>query len=369
MKKKKILLLIKGLGRGGAEQLLVNAAPYLDRERFDYRVAYILPWKNALVTELQRRGLPVYCLQGDRRFNWVPKMRQLVKEHEIDLVHSHSPLAAVAVRLALGGTPPHRVYTEHNVWERFHPATYWLNLLTFPRSEYVFTVSDHVRASVRYPFPLRWLHQPPLETLYHGPDPAEVRTWAASDGVKEEFGIPDDALVVGTVANFKTHKGYPYLIQAAAHVKKELPNVRFILIGLGPLEKEMRRRAASLGVDDVVIFAGYREDVPRLAATFDLFALSSIHEGLSIALVEAMSLGVPAVVTNVGGLPEVVTHEEQGFLVPPRDDKALAQAIMNLLKDDDLRERLGDNARIKATSFNIRNAVHRMEEVYEELLA
>ncbi|MGH2787265.1 MAG: glycosyltransferase [Actinomycetota bacterium] len=366
---KRILVLIKGLGRGGAEQLLLNAAPYLDRSRFDYRIAYLLPWKNALVSDLKRQGLPVHCLNADGGLGWVPRLRRLVKEYEIDLVHTHSPVPAVAVRLTLGLKSPKRVYTEHNVWERFHPATYWANLLTFPRSEHVFAVSNHVRKSIKYPVPLRFMHRPPVETLYHGPDPALVKTWAMSDGVRAELAIPEDALVVGTVANFKHHKGYPYLIQAAALVRQEMPNVRFVLIGLGPLENEMRRKAAALGVDDIVIFAGYREDVPRVAGTFDLFALPSIHEGLSIALVEAMTLGKPAVVTDVGGLPEVISHEKHGFVIPARNEKLLAEAIIKLLSDEDLRREFGENARRKAATFDIRNAVRRMEEVYSELLA
>lgn len=364
----RILLLIKGLGRGGAEQLLVNAAPYLNRSRFEYHVAYLLPWKDALVGELEAKGLPVHCLDGGRGPGWIGRLRRLVRSEGIDLVHSHSPLAAVAVRLALGPGSPRRVYTEHNVWERFHPATYWLNLLTFPRSNHVFAVSDHVRNSVRYPGPLRMMHKPPIETLYHGPDPISVAGWGRSDGVREELGIPAGVPIVGTVANFKVHKDYPTLMRAAAQVVKQMPGVRFVVVGLGPLEKDIRRLAESLGLDGSVVFAGYREDAPRVAGAFDVFVLSSLHEGLSIAAVEAMAQGVPAVVTNVGGLPEVVEHGHSGLVVEPKDPAAFARAIIEILQDDTRRKRMGDNARKSAAQFDIRDAVRRMEEVYEELL-
>lgn len=364
----RILILIKGLGRGGAEQLLVNAAPYLSRSKFDYRVAYLLPWKDALVAELEAKGLPVHCLDGGRGPGWAIRLRRLVRSHHIDLVHSHSPLAAVAVRLALGPGSPRRVYTEHNVWERFHPATYWLNLLTFPRSNHVFAVSEQVRTSMRYPRPLRRMRRPPIETLYHGPDPASVAGWGNPDGVRHELGIPAEAPIVGTVANFKAHKDHPTLIRAAAEVVKRIPDVRFVVVGLGPLENDIRRLAQSFGLNGSVVFAGYREDAPRVAGAFDVFVLSSLQEGLSIATVEAMAQGVPAVVTSVGGLPEVVEHGYNGLVVPPRDPAALAKSILHMLEDDPDRRRMGENARRRSVRFDIRDAVKRMEEVYEELL-
>lgn len=365
---RRILILIKGLGRGGAEQLLVSAAPYYD-ERFEYEVAYLLPWKDAFVKELEDQRLRVTCLEGaSHGLGWVRRLRRLIEERRIELVHLHSPVAAVGARLA--GVPRlRRVYTEHNVWERYHPVTYWANLLTFPRSDHVFAVSDRVRESIRYPRPLRFLPMPQVETLYHGLDPAAVGRWAGGDGVRRELGIPETAPLVGTVANFKHHKGYEDLLQAAALVRDEVPEVRFVLVGRGPLEDELRRRALDLGLAGTVVFAGYREDAPRLAQAFDVFALASLYEGLSIALIEAMAMGTPAVVTNVGGLPEVVEDGRQGLLVPARDPRALARGITMLLRDAPLRERFGMEARRRAEAFDIRTAVGRMEQVYGELLS
>jgi glycosyltransferase involved in cell wall biosynthesis len=367
---KRVLVLIKGLGRGGAEQLLASAAPYLDRSRLSYEVAYVLPWKNALVAELERHGLRVTCLGDGRRSAWLPRLRSLVRERGIDLVHAHLPYVAIGARLALPGPArPRLVYTEHNVWQSYKPPTYWANLLTFGRTDHVFTVSDVVRASIRYPRGLRRLRLPPLETLYHGLDQAAMERRPAADGVREEFGIPARAPVVGTVANFRHTKGHGYLLQAAALVRRTVPDVRFLLVGQGPLEAEVRREVQRLGLGGTVIFAGFREDVPRLTAAIDVFALSSVHEGLSIALMEAMALGKPPVVTRVGGLPELVTDRRHGLLVPPADPPALAAGILSVLQDADLRARLGEAARLRAADFDIRTAVRRMEQVYADLLA
>lgn len=366
---KRILHVIKGLARGGAEQLLVNQAPYVDRSLFDYEVAYLLTDYGALVGDLERAGLQVHCLHGARGAGWVGRLRRLVRERDIDLVHDHSPYAAIGTRLGLRRrSGPRLVYTEHSVWDFYHRATYWGNLLTYSRCDHVFAVSDHVRASIRYPMPLRFLPLPPVETVYHGLDPAAVRRWESSDGVREEFGIPEGAPLVGMVANFRAEKGHAVLLEAAVIVRRAIPGVRFLLVGYGPLEAQMRRRAWELGLDGTVVFTGAREDAPRVMGTFDLFALPSLSEGLAIALIEAMALGRPAVVTGVGGLTEVVDHGKQGLVVNAGDSEALADAIVILLEDADLRRKLGEAARIRAAEFDIRKAVHRHEQVYAELL-
>ena len=367
--RKRVLLLIKGLGRGGAEQLLVSAAPYFDASRFTYEVAYLLPRKDALVGELEQAGLRVRCLDGARGVGWIGRLRSLVKESNVDLVHVHSPYAAIGARLGLprsGG--PRLVYTEHNLWDRYHRATYWANVLTYPRNDHVFTVSDNVRESVRYPKLLRFRRMPPVETRYYGIDRASVAGWGKADGVRSELGIPDGASVVGTVANFKVGKGHMELLEAADRVRRVVPEARFVLVGQGPLEPEIRSRAVELGLDETVLFTGFREDATRVMGAFDILAIPSQFEGLPIALLEAMSLGKPPVLTMAGGNSEVVKDGKHGLLVPIADSGALADGIVTLLQDASLRERLGEAARKRAQDFDIRAAVRRSEEVYEALL-
>lgn len=365
---KNVLMLIKGLGRGGAEQLILNSLPYLDRDRYRFEIAYLLPHKDALVTLIEDAGIPVTCLTDPARMGWVRRLRKLVKEREIDLVHAHSPVAASIARVALGSKGPRFLYTEHNAWPRYHRATYWANATTYWRNDHVITVSNSVKESIRYPHPLRLRSMPTIETIYHGPDPTQVIKWTAQNGVREELGIPHDAPVIGTVANFKTHKGYRFLCDAALEVRKAVPNVRFVFVGQGPLEEEVRRYAKELGLDGSVIFTGFAENAPRLTSSFDMFVLASLHEGLSIALIEALSLGKPAVVTSVGGLPEVIQTGAQGLVVPPKDSHALSEAILTLIRDPKLRTQMGVAALERASHFDIRNAVRRVHEIYEELV-
>jgi glycosyltransferase involved in cell wall biosynthesis len=209
---------------------------------------------------------------------------------------------------------------------------------------------------------------PPVETLYHGIDREAVAGWTSVDGVRAELGIGPRVPVIGTVANFKTHKRLDRMLTAADLVRRRVPEARFVLVGQGPLEGEIRRLAHARGLDDTVVFTGFRSDAQRIAASFDVFTMSSEFEGLSIAVIEALALGKPSVVTDVGGLPEVVTDGREGFVVPASDPAALADRIVTLIEDPELRMRMGEAAEQRSQAFDIRTAVRRMEEVYEELL-
>jgi glycosyltransferase involved in cell wall biosynthesis len=361
----RVLLLIKGLRPGGAERLLANAAPHLDRARFAYEVAYVLPDKDDLVATLEAAGLPVRCLGGR---GGARRLRALVAGRAIDIVHAHSPSVAAVARLALAGTGVRHVYTEHAPWTSYRHATYWANALTFAANDQVLAVSDGVRSTIRYPRPLRRRRLPPVATAYPGAAPDSLPE-APDPGWRAELGVPDAAPVVGTVANFTPDKGHSQLIRAAARVRRAVPGVRFVLVGRGPLEGDARREVAQLGLEDTVVFAGYRADAPRLAAGFDVFALASVREGLGVALVEAMALGRPVVVTASGGPAEVVGHGEHGRVVAVGDADSMADRIVELLADRDLRDRLGAAAARRARDFDAAASVRRAESVYARLLA
>ena len=143
---KRILQVIKGLDRGGAERLLVDMLRYRDAAAFDYEVAYLLRGSDAMVPSIEELDVPVRCLDAGRGPGWVRRLKTLVSERSIDLVHVHSPFAAIGARLSLRGSEPRMVYTEHSAWEGYRPATRWGNLVTYPRNDHVFAVSGHVSA-------------------------------------------------------------------------------------------------------------------------------------------------------------------------------------------------------------------------------
>ena len=365
----RVLLLIKGLGRGGAEQLVVNSVACGDASRFEYHVAYLLPWKDAFVGDLRRLDVPVDCLDGAKGLGWVARLGRLVRARDIQIVHVHSPYVAAMVRgAALGRGRPRLVTTEHNVWDRYHRATYWANAITFPRNDHVFAVSREVEESVRFPVPLRSLRKPPMETLHHGVDVAAILATPPANGIREELGLPESATVVGTVANFKEHKGHHHLLRVAERVVKQRSDVRFVLVGGGPRQEEIQRDARERGLGDAVVFTGFRPDAHRIMRTFDIYFLASTHEGLPLSLLEAMVLGCPVVATDVGGVSAAVVDGGNGYVVAATDADLQAERIVDLIDDPGLRARFAEAAHTSAAGLDVRNAVRRIEDVYAGLV-
>jgi glycosyltransferase involved in cell wall biosynthesis len=364
----RVLWVTKGLGHGGAERLLVSLAKRVDRSKFELEVAYVLPWKDALVPAFDGLGVPVHCLGGSRPFDprWVIRLHHLVQTGRFDIVHSHMPYVAVGARRIRG---PCIIHTEHNTWPTYRPLTRWANRLTYPRNTAVIAVSRAVAESIRpIPFAQRW---PPVHVIHHGPElPAgSASTGDARARARAALRLADDAVVIGTVGNFTRKKDHATLLKATAHIAERHDELHLVLIGSGPLEDELRHSSRELGLTDRVLFAGSRDDVADLMPAFDVFALSSRNEGLPIALLEAMGSGIPCVATAVGGVPEVVTDGREGLLVRPEDPVALAEALSTMLSDADVREQAGTRGAWTARCFDLTQAAQRTEDLYRRALA
>jgi glycosyltransferase involved in cell wall biosynthesis len=368
---RRLLWVTKGLGRGGAEQLLVTLAGAMDRADTEIRIAYVLPHKDALVPALADAGIVSHCL-GDGRFGqltWPLRLRRLLHDYRPDVVHTHSPLPAAAARLLADRRTTALVHTEHNVWQRYRRATRWSNAATYGRNAQIFAVSQGVADSIA-PGLLTRRCLPPVEVLIHGIDVGAAHVGeVAKQTARARLGLAADAFIVGTVANFTPKKDQDTLLRALALLRRDLPAAQLVLVGGGPREGHLRDVARQLGIAGVVHFAGIRNDVPELLPAFDVFALSSKHEGLSIALIEAMASGVPPVVTAVGGVPEVISHQRNGLLVRSGDAHAFAEQLHRLASDDVLRNRLAVAARDRAAGFGIGPAADRLDECYAALSA
>ena len=363
----RVLWLTKGLGPGGAERLLVSFARVADRERFDLRAAYLLPWKDHLVAQLADLEVPAVCLDSGREadLRWVRRLRELVRAARIDVVHVHSPMVAALARPALRVLPrrnrPVLMGTEHNVWSSHHPVTRWANRLTLPLETATLAVSDEVRASM----PSRLGRR--AEVVIHGVDVDAIAGRRGERGAaRAELGVSSDQLLVATVANLRTNKDYPTMLAAARQLADAGEPVHFVSVGQGPLAKQLEEERDELGLADRFRFLGYREDPIRVLAAADVFCLSSRFEGLPISLLEAMAVGLPVVATKVGGIPSVVTDGREGRLVPAGDPAALANAVAGL-RDPTLRSRWAAAAAERVRAFGIERAAQRQQELYERL--
>ena len=254
------------------------------------------------------------------------------------------------------------LHTEHNTWNRYHPATRALNALTIGRNQRVWAVSDEVARSIRVP--VAWTPTP-VEVMLHGVDLDTVRHGpVARAAARARLGLGENEFVYGTVGNLAAKKDQGTMLRAFAVVRSMMRDARLVVIGTGPREQELRRLARELGIGDSVRFLGMRDDVPELLPGLDTFVLSSLHEGLSIALVEALAAGIPIVATRVGGIPELVIHGQYGLLVPPADPGALAGAMAWLARDPEVRTRLAEAGPVRAADFGIQPAADRLVSHY-----
>ncbi|GAA1768555.1 glycosyltransferase [Nostocoides vanveenii] len=356
----RVLWLVKGLGPGGAEQLLLLSAQVADRTRFTHRLIFVRPDKTHLVADFEAAGLVPELLPAHR----VRDMRAALAQ--ADVVHAHSPVLASEARLLSLTLPraqrPVLISTEHNEWTSHRRPTRALNALTSPLDAHRWAVSEQVRDTT-------WAtHRRRYEVLIHGIDPQAL---VVPDGTRErlrrELAVADDEVLVLTVANLRANKDYPNLMRAAQLALPRAPRLRFVAVGQGPLADEMAARHAELGLGDRFWLAGYRRDIPELMAAADVFALASAHEGLPVAVMEAFAAGLPVVATRVGGIPGQVRDGVDGLLVPRRDAQALAAAFVTIAGDDAGRSAMGAAARESAGRYDIRVTMARQETMYRRL--
>jgi glycosyltransferase involved in cell wall biosynthesis len=364
----RVACLIKGLGPGGAERLVQAQVHERDRAHFQYQVVYLSPHKNALVAELEEDGVPVTCLAatGSADLSWVPRLRGLLRDTQVDVVHAHSPVAAAGARLALRTVSKSRrskmMTTEHNVWTSHTRLTRWADGLTASLDDAHLAVSSAVRASL----PRRL--QARTEVIRHGIDVAAIAAHREDrDRVRQELDL-DGQLVVGTVANLRLTKGWPDLLVAARQVLEAVDDSCFVAVGQGPMEEQIRELHRHLGLGDRFRLLGYRPDAVRLMAGCDLFCLASHQEGLPVAVMEAMVLGLPIVATCVGGVGELVIDQLHGRLVPPRRPDLLASALVDLLTDETRRKSAAAAVLATAPALSGERSIRRIEAVYEELV-
>lgn len=357
--------MIKSLGRGGAEQLLVDTLRHADRSRFDYGYGYFLPWKDALVPELEAMGGEVRCF-GARGPGQMLAATATVATHlrrwRADVVHCHLPLAGVVGRLAGAAARVPVVYTEHNLQERYHRLTRWSNLATWRLQRRVIAVSADVARSAG-------AHAGdgiPVQVVLNGistgrfvPDPD------ARAAVRRELGIDEGAPVVGTVAVFRVQKKLDHWLRAARRVLDRVPRTKFLLVGDGPERAALEILTGELGLARATRFVGLQTDVRGFLAAMDVFLISSVFEGLPLALLEAMASERAVVSTSVGGVPEVVTSGLHGELVDAGDVAAMASCVEELLGDPLRRAQLGAAARAHVTArFGTERMVRELERVY-----
>ena len=203
--------------------------------------------------------------------------------------------------------------------------------------------------------------------VHDGVDLERVAATPALD-VHRELWLPSGAPLVGNVAALVPHKGHKFLVQAAARVVRQVPDARFVIVGEGELHDALRRQIKTSHLERHIILTGFRPDALSLQKGFDVFAMSSVTEGMGSVLLDAMAIGQPIVATRTGGIPEVISDGRTGILVPPRDADALASAITRLLQERTEGARLGATAQKHVQrTFSVERMVQQTYDAYLRL--
>ena len=415
----RVLHVIASSGVGGAERVCATTLAGLDPERFESWVA--TDGHGAMLDEYRRHATAVRTLP--LLYPFAPRtapptlvaLARLMREIRCDVVHAHLWQADVFAGLAgaLAGVPV-RVSTVHGDYFDFvSPRVGWRARRFLARRSYraIYTLFDRVIAvadfiaerlvGVRgYAVPRNGIVR-----IHAGFDFARIAPRVAGDGARGDGdaclagaaravsdgrlpgSAPDDARAPGpapgdgraaapgaaapvivTVARFNAYKGHRYLVDAMARVLQRFPAATFLLVGSGRTLAATRAQIARLGVGGSVRFVGETPDALDLIAGADLMVLPSLSEGIPLAALEAQALGTPIVASAVGGLPEVIEHGASGFLVPPRDPPALADAIIAALSDPSLRGAFGARGRaIVRERFSAESMVAATARLYTDL--
>lgn len=358
------------LSTGGAERSVVNYLAAADREEFRHSVI-CLGGRGELAADVEAGGVPVHVIRLRRRYLPLSLLRLAwwMRRARVDLLHAHMFEAALFGRIAarLAGVRV-MVVTEHGpeLWKGRHHLAIdrWLNRAT---ARHIAVARDGLEIRVRR-------ERVPADRITLIPNGVAIIDHASEGAdraaVRAEFALPLDAPVIGTVGRLVPEKGYGHLVDALASIRDQFPAIRWLAVGDGHLRTTLAEQVHAAGLDDAVIWAGLRADVSRILPALDVWVMSSIEEGLPVALLEAMASGRAIVATRIGGIPDAARDGAEALLVPPADPPALAAAIGRLLREPALARRIGSAARTRAEAeYSIASVARRIEAVYREELA
>jgi glycosyltransferase involved in cell wall biosynthesis len=385
---KRIVHLIDTLGSGGAERFLYTILKYLDRSRFEVEVMTVFSGAMHWKEPIEALGVKVTSLDCRRLREWpkgVRRLRRLLQNSRPNMIHTHLWTANVIGRIVgrLSGIPVissiHSPDHSPDAWRYALPVgplkrwPIWLMDRWTAKfgGERLLAVSEHVRRNAhdRLGFPLDR-----IDLLYNPVDIDQFQSDASSKRQKllEELKLPEGSSILLNVARVVPLKGLQYVIRALPAVREKYPGAHLVSVGavgdprwLSVLEAE----AASLGVGRYIRFLGVRRDIADLLRCCDLFVFPSLYEGLGISLIEAMASGCACVASQVGPFTEVIRQGIDGWLAPPADDRAWADAICSLLADEGKRKSLGAAAVASARArFHPETAARTLEGIYKTVL-
>ena len=358
----KVLYLINYAGSGGSERYVELLAKYYHGSKCDCGLCYNVD--GPLVEKMKALDIPVYQLPMKNILDLAAakKLAKIVKDGAYDVIHAQYPRENyIAILSRFFGCRANIVFTSHLIMEQ-PPVWRMLNRIFTPHDHAVLTVCTYGKEVLER----GGVAKDKIRIVFNGVNAAASPERDRS--VLREFGIGDQEKVITILTRFSEEKGVPFLLRSIAKLKATTAvPFRLLLVGTGPDFDRDKELLPQLGIEDKVVLTGFRSDTASLLAASDIYLNSSSSEAMSFAILEALGAGLPLVLTDVGGNPELVnTGAVCGELVPYGDEEGYAAAIARLLEDEALRSRYAAAARAKAQGeFDLYNLLEKLYKIYQ----
>ena len=347
---------------GGTEMVIKNIIDGRDKTKYKMSVLCLESPLGPFAEELQKDGISFFELTRQPGFdiNLIRNIRQTIKTNQVDLIHCHQYTPWVYGVMAAALTKTKVIFTEHG---RFHPdSSSWKRKFINPVLNF-FTdqVTAISKATKHALVEFEHLPEKSINVIYNGIAPLKVAPYAVKQ-LRAELKIPDNHTILGTVARFDPIKNHIMMLKAFAQVLKKYPQTTLIMVGDGEERVKIESCINALSLQENVILTGYKPKPENYLALMDIYLLSSLSEGTSMTLLEAMSLGKPCVVTDAGGNPEIVQNNENGIVTPNDNREMFAQGIVRVIAEN--RNNLGKASKAR---FEQRFSESKMNRQYQDL--
>jgi glycosyltransferase involved in cell wall biosynthesis len=347
LSRQKILILRSSAGVFGAERVVLELCKGLMDSPYQPIVGVLTNQDKRsihLYEAARLENLPAEVFEAGGAFDRgaILQIREYIEANEVSIINCHgykanvyaAGAAAFAKKILIATIHPW-TETEYSWRAKFYT---WLDKLVLRMFDERIAVSDNVLKMLKSQMPAA------RHTLIpNGIDTSRFLNIGAKSRqqMRRLLNIPEDCFLIGTIGRFAPEKGYELFLEAAKQVREMMPNTRFVIVGDGELRETLVEKAAQFNLLEVLTFTGVRTDIPELLSAMDIYVLSSFSEGLPMVVLEAMATGKAVVATSVGDIPKLIQHNKTGVLVPPHSASALATALVNLLSQSELIQRLG----------------------------
>lgn len=354
------------LAMGGIETMIVGFTRYLQGSEFNTSAA-VFEGGGCLEKPLRDNGIAVHNLDKKSGIDigLIFRLRRLIKANNIQVVHTNNFATWLYTSLATTGMRGVRtVHTEHSTVRGHKKRRYLAERLLVSLTDGVVTVSQKVKDNM---VELCGVSPERVEVITNGIDTDLFQPDESTRlEVREALGYGKEIVAFGTVGRVVPVKDHVSYVKAFAKVVNENPNARLILVGNGDSMQEVESEVEKLNIQSFVQLLGERHDIPDLLKAMDVYVVSSLSEGMSISMLEAMSTRLPIIATNVGGNPELVTDRDNGLLVPVSDVEAMAKAMSMLASNGTLRREYAISSRERVDKdFSNRSMMERYQSLYK----